>query len=441
MTNKSHYIKVDSIFIGAGPSNLCAAYYLNANGYDDFLILEKGVGYEERSNAKKSGATYSLINGVGGAGLFSDGKFNFSSSIGGNPLSLMNRDSYKSSIIEMKKLLRLKRTKEIGKKIEEFNNTYGKDNIKFLEIEQAHIGTDKLPSTIRNLVNDFSNKIKTKIEVLEIRHKDGHYYVYTNDDLIYKCKNLIISVGQKGADFSKKIAKKFSVKVIGNMVDIGVRLETKKSILDPITDIQYDPKIYFNYDNCSVRTFCTNPGGEVVIERKEDYVTCNGHANSDNENEYSNTALMCRLNNIEDPRKYTEDLCKKISKYTGNKMAVQNVSNLLGKPSKITIPIKMDHVFVKMEKMYSSELSTPIIKTLRKLDEILSGNLDGLIYFPETKLYNSIIDVEKDTFKCLGNTPNLFMLGDCLGTIHGLTNACLSGFVFAKSFISKNNYV
>mgnify|MGYP001565714379 CR=1 FL=1 len=420
------------IFIGAGPASLLAGNILWKNGFHDFLILEKGLGVHERNKYDKNENICSSINGIGGAGLFSDGKLNFSPQIGGLPLKIMSSDRYQKWSEELKNLIPAKIVETDFSGIENFNKS-NKD-INFLAIEQRHVGTDYLPAIVDRLIDGFEKNILTDVDVTDVTKKDFGFEIILADGRTLECEELVVATGQRGAAFAKKLAVKMGVNVSSVVADIGVRLETEKNMFKALIDLQYDPKIYFKFGNKpTVRTFCTNPGGDVIVENKGDYVTINGHASITDQTDFTNTALMCRIENLENPKEYTEKLCRRISSVTGNKIGVQDISELIDtKPCsfKIRIPyVKMD-----IREYYDSLAYEPIVETLKKLNKILDKKLEGYIYFPEVKLYNDHIDIKKDSLEAQG-TKGLYFLGDCCGVIHGLTNACLAGQSFAHTYL------
>lgn len=366
--------------------------------------------------------------------MFSDGKMNFSPIIGGRPLDVISKDSYTNLIRLLKKLIGYTRTSSPNSKIVDFNTKYNSTSIRFIEVEQAHIGSDNLQQLIRRLIKYFSSQIISECDIVDIRNKNGLYELVSASNEQIHTKQLVVATGQKGSHFASIIANSFSVQTKNSVADIGIRLETKKEILEPLTNIQYDPKIYFDYGNYSVRTFCTNPGGDVILEKKNDYISINGYANSTNDTPYTNTALMCQITGLKDPKSYSENLCKKISKITNRKIAIQDISTILIKNSKSDFPVRLEYSFQDIDNLYPKDISKVLKETLRKLNSILGGNLQGYIYMPEIKLYNSTINIQKDTFQ--SSQKGLYFIGDCCGTIHGLTNACLSGLSFATNFIN-----
>lgn len=427
--------RVKIIFIGAGPASLLAGHYLINHGFKDFLIFEKGLDLAGRNRKEKS-RLCSVVHGVGGAGLFSDGKFNFSPLIGGQPLEVISPRFFDKFVTKLKEILDLRCINVDQKGITTFNKKFV--DVNFLSIRQAHIGSDRLQEVIKNLIKGLEDKILINNEVIEIEKKENRYLVYCANGNKYLAQKIIIATGQKGSQFAVKIAEKFEIPVKTSCADIGVRLETKKEIFEPLTNLQYDPKIYFSFGNSQVRTFCTNSGGDVIVENKDSYVSVNGFANNENKTPYTNTALMNQISTIINPKEYSENLCRRISMRTNNKIAVQDIAEILGNDRFCDFAVRIPYEKRDVRKEYDAFIVEPIVKTLRKINEILNDQLCGYIYFPEIKLYNDTITIEKDSFKAIGN-EEIYFLGDCSGIIHGLTNACLSGMSFAQNFITNNN--
>lgn len=430
MGNKKVY---DVIIIGAGAAGLFFAKTLKT---DKFLILEKGAPLQRRKcfgkNKCKNCKVCSIVYGVGGAGLFSDGKLNFSMEIGGKPSKVFSKKNYqkiqKEFINEFK--FRISKIKE--KQINDFNKKYGKtQKCKFIGVPQTHIGSDKLPALINSLMNRFADSIICPVEVKKV--SKGEYFCVQTSRGSFFSRNVIVATGQAGSGFAASIAKKAGIKVKPSCVDLGIRVECDSKIVKPLINLQYDPKIRFSTSKGIVRTFCTNPNGFVLAERKHGFISVNGHSMKERKSACTNFALMHSFS-CKDPLRFIIKTCTRITKENKSKVILQKADDFVNDISTNKLDKTVtyqDYVLESLSKYYPKGTLIALRQALISLDKIIPSFLKrSVVYAPEVKLYNSCIKVSKDSFEA--EIKGLFFLGDCCGHIHGLLNAIYSGISCAK---------
>lgn len=408
----------DIIFIGAGPASLFCASKLS--GKTNFLILEQGKKLKDRVDSLKNKSLtnkHDILFGEGGAGLFSDGKLNFSTEIGGNALDVLD-------------------PKIINEIKEEFVHKYrlpsklvNNKDIKIpggrcLIFPQYHFGTDRLPGVINRTKSIFQKRIICSSPVTKIIKKNNLFSLSTAKKQ-YKTKTLIVATGQSNFDFALNIADDFHLNTIANEISIGFRIEARQRDLKQYFSIQYDPKIIFNTPEGEVRTFCSNPGGYIVSEKKQGFTTANGHAKKQTKSNFGNFALLMKSNQ----RQKLIASCKKLSLDTHDKLIVQNIADFLKNKQTtrlIIIPQHHNYIIGKLINPYlNKKLIIGLQKALRNLLKIEPRLINSILYFPEIKIFPAKIKVKKNTFE--SKIPNLYFIGDCCGHIHGLWNAILSG--------------
>jgi len=406
----------DIIFIGAGPSALfCASQLTDHN----FLILEQGKDIETRRRAVSNfwpNFKNDLLFGEGGAGLFSDGKLNFSFDIGGHPADVV---SFKLAKNIERWFLRNFRIK-LSRKKRNIKVSGGK----CLIFPQHHFGTDKLPAIIRRVKKGFKKKIKINSVVTRIEKRKKYFCVYIKNKGYLKSKRVVVATGQNNFEFPVKTAKKLGIKIIPSEISIGFRLEAFMSDLKRYFSYQYDPKFIFYTSRGEIRTFCSNPSGYVVSEKKYGFTSANGHALKNHKSKYGNFAILAKSLDKE----YLVKMCQKISHKNQQKLIVQNTIDFINKKRTKKLIISNQHKNAKIGNIrdfFPISVSLGLRAALKSLIKIEPGINKSILYSPEIKVLHYKIYVKKNTFE--SSLKNIHFIGDSSGNIHGLWNAILSG--------------
>jgi len=427
--NKNKMEPYDIVFIGAGPATLfCASKLLNKK---NFIILEKGKTLNQRIKSlhKNTPAVKSdILFGEGGVGLFLDGKLNFSTEIGGNILDVMNPWVISQIKRWFIKKYEIKPHYQRIKKIKIPNG-------KCLTFPQYHFGTENLPKLIKTISQGFRRRIICNTEVTSINKSKNIFSVTDSKRKIYLSRALIVATGQSNFDFVTKIAQYFKLKTESNEVSIGIRLEASNANLKKYFTIQYDPKLIFTVKQGEVRTFCSNPGGYVISEKKEGFTTANGHAQKNKKSNFSNLAILLKSRE----KNKLISMCKTISQKTKDRLIVQNTKDFLQNITTSKLIFPPQHTNCTIAQNIYSYLPTNIIaglqEAIKSLLIIEPGLINSIFYFPEIKIFPSKIKVNKNTIE--SKVPNLYFIGDCCGYIHGLWNAILSGTSCGNNFLKK----
>lgn len=412
--NANHLYNI--IIVGAGPSALfCASQLTDKN----FLVLEQGRDLETRGRAVANrwpNFKRDLVFGEGGAGLFSDGKLNFSFEIGGQPAEVI-------SLVAARKLEKwFLRTFKIKLPIK--RKVIKVEGGRCLIFPQHHFGTDILPSIIKRVKKGFLQNIKLQAFVTRIVKKSDYFCVYTKDHKCFRTKRVIMATGQNSFELTAKLAQKLGIKIVPSDISIGVRLEAPMSSLKKYFSYQYDPKFIFSTPQGEVRTFCSNPGGYVVSEKKHNFVSANGHALKNRKSAYGNFAVLAKSFD----KKYLVKMCQQISHQHQQKLIVQNTVDFIDhvKTKKLVIPQQHDNAKIgRVEHFFPQAVTAGLRSALKSLMKIEPGLAKSIIYSPEIKVLHYKIYVHPDTFE--SSLKNVHFLGDSSGNIHGLWNAILSG--------------
>ena len=449
MTNKSY----DVAIVGGGAGGLFAAYEFTKVAPNlKVCILEKGNRLERRKCPIDGDKIKncigckdcSITTGIGGAGAFSDGKYNITNDFGGNmweyvgkekAIELMNYvDSINMSMGGLGSKLYPSASNELKRKALQYD-------LHVLDANVRHLGTEKNYFIIQNIVKYLEDKVDIfyNFTVGEVEKIDDKWVVSDNSRTVY-ADNVIIATGRSGSKWTSELCDSLGIVEKNNRVDIGVRFECPAEIWEPITKEVYESKIMYRSPNtgCTCRTFCMNPYGEVVAENTNGIVTVNGHSYEDPKMHTKNTnfALLVTHNFTEpfkDSNAYGEHVANLVNMLAGGVM-VQRFGDLIA--NKRTNEKRLAESFVQptlsatpgnlalaMPKM---TLDT-IIDMIYALDKLVPGtaeNRDNLLYGCEVKFYNSTIKVDNN-FE--SEKAGLFFIGDCSGTTHSLSQASAEG--------------
>ena len=458
----------DVIIIGAGPAGLFAAYELiSKNPKLKLLLLDKGKKAYDRSCVmlKNNVACPNcnpcqILSGFGGAGTFSDGKLNFIPKIG-------KSDLFKyMGITEAHRLI--DDTEEIFTKFDMDGEVYPSNmeaalaiqkdvaikGARLLLIKQKHLGSDHLPEYINNFTNYLIDKgveIGESCEVLDIiSTKENKHTIKAqvkNKNITYECENVIVAPGRTGAKWVQDIAEKYHVPYESQSIEIGVRVEVRKEILESICNTIYDPTIFIRTKtyNDEIRTFCTNPGGYVAKENYYGYICVNGYSLKKTKSNNSNFAFISKVGLTEpatNTREYGESIARLANVLGDSKPIIQSLADLKkGRRSNwksinkgYNEPTLKDAVAGDLALILPHRIITNILEGLETLDTIIPGvnNGETLLYGPEIKFFSNEIKTNNN-FKI--DDYNIYFIGDGSGKAGNIVTAAATGLVVARDIL------
>lgn len=459
--------KYDVIIIGAGPGGIyCAKELIDSCPDMNILILEKGTDLESRICPINSGKvsncinckTCSIMNGFGGAGAYSDGKYVITNSYGGNlydyignntALELMHYvDNINQSYLR-------ENVKLYDSKISSFNKECLKNDIHVLHSKIRHLGTDLNYKILKALYEEIKDKVDIKFnaEVLKVAiigtTENCDYIIHTEKEN-YSCRYCVVSVGRSGSKWVSNLCKDMNVETKSNKVDIGVRVELPYDIFSHITDEVYESKLVYRtkqYDDL-VRTFCMNPRGEVVAENTNGIITVNGHSYEDNVLKTDNTNFALLVGKhmtapFNNSNEYGESIAN-LSNMLGNGIIVQRFGDLIRGRRSTEERIKESFVQPTLDAtpgdlslVMPKRFLDDIIEMIYVLDKIAPGtaNDDTLLYGVEVKFYNMTVSVNNN----LEARERLYIIGDGSGITHSLSQASASGVFVARTIKNKED--
>ncbi len=452
----------DVIIIGAGPGGIFSAYELTK--LDPTLkiaVFEAGHPLNKRRcpiDGEKIKTCIgckncSIMSGFGGAGAFSDGKYNITNDFGGTLHEYIGKEkaiSLMRYVDEINLRYGGEGTKLYSTAGSKFKKICIQNDLHLLNASVRHLGTDINYVVLENLYEHLKDKVEfffnTPAE--HVRVIEGGYAVECAGKT-YTCRQCIISVGRIGSKWMETVCRELHIPTKSNRVDIGVRVELPAEVFSHLTDELYESKIVYRTKQYGdlVRTFCMNPKGAVVNENTNGIITVNGHSYEDpaKQTENTNFALLVAKHFSEpfkDSNGYGESIAR-LSNMLGGGVIVQRFGDLIrGRRSNQT---RINEAFITPTlKATAGDLSLVlpkrildgIIEMIYALDKVAPGtaNDDTLLYGVEVKFYNMEVDVTENLESAL---PGLYIIGDGSGITHSLSHASASGVHVARRIAAK----
>ena len=396
------------------------------------------------------------MSGFGGAGAFSDGKYNITNDFGG---SLYEHIGRKPALDLMKYVDKINvdyggaGTKLYSTQGTKFSKICMQNKLSLLNAQVRHLGTDINYKVLTNIYNELKTKIDFYFNdsVKEIKVIDGGYEVYANE--VYSCKKCIVSVGRSGSKWMEKTCRSLHIPTSSNRVDIGVRVELNAQIFEHITDELYESKIVYRTEKFedNVRTFCMNPRGIVVNENTNGIITVNGHSFESDDLKTNNTNFALLVSKhfsepFKDSNGYGESIAR-LSNMLGGGVIVQKFGDLIRGRRSTQKRIEEGHVIPTLNAtpgdlslVLPKRILDGIIEMIYALDKVAPGtaNDDTLLYGVEVKFYNMEVQTDENLET---NHKGLYVIGDGSGVTHSLSHASASGiFVARKILEEQENY-
>ncbi len=451
----------DVIIIGGGAGGLFAAYeFIKSAPSLKVCLLEKGAELNRRKcpidglkiknciNCKHC----SITTGIGGAGAFSDGKYNITNNFGGDLCQYVG-DKNAIALMRYVDAVNLAFGGEGAKIYSSVDSDIKRRalqcDLHMLDAQVRHLGTERNYLILQNLVEFISKHVDIVYytDVTDVIKTENGWRVEDAKGEIFESKFTIVATGRSGSKWTSEICKKFNIINENNRVDIGIRFECPAEIWEPITDQVYESKIMYRSPKTRsvCRTFCMNPHGEVVAENTNGIVTVNGHSYDDPSlyTENTNFALLVTHKFTEpfkDSNAYGEHIAELTNMLSGGVM-VQRFGDLL--EDRRTNEKRLNESFTRPTLkatpgnlalcMPKATLDT-IIEMIFALDKLVPGtaNHGNLLYGTEVKFYNSKVELDSH-FE--SKERGLFFIGDCSGTTHSLSQASAEG-VYVSRYIS-----
>lgn len=444
------------VIVGSGPAGLFAAYRLADHA--DVTVVDKGRDVDRRKCPSlkkcKECKTCQILCGIGGAGLFSDGKIIFSDKIGNNLTPVVGEAKNHKLVKEVMNIFGHygveihKLSSEDEQRLCELKKKARIVGGDFLYAPQTHIGTDNLLDLIINIKEDLEKKgveFLDRTEVLKINSK-----IITNKEDLYYDK-VILAPGRVGFSWLEQMIKGLEIKYTYNPIDIGVRVEVPREITDEVTNVVRDMKFYLRSEthNDLIRTFCTCPGGKVTRETHKEFNLVNGHSDSNDSSPNTNFAFLVTMP-LTAPLSNTNSYGNKVADLayvTGvRKPILQRLgdvrrggrSHVEKKHEFMVKPTLEDVIYGDIGLVLPYRIELDVIEGLKKLDKIIPGvaNDETLLYAPEIKFHG----LKPITNKYLATSKkNVYVAGDGAGLSRGIGGAACCGILAAEGILKEIN--
>lgn len=460
------------IIVGAGPGGIFAAYELTKlNPAASVLLLDKGHDINHRrcpilENVIDKCPTpskmedyagclpaCSITAGWGGAGAYSDGKFNLTTEFGGwmqdylSPAKVLELIEYVDGI-NLEHGATTTVTDPTTAAVASIERRAMAAGLKLLKARVRHLGTEENLKILRNIHSTMQSKLEVRFrtfvdDILVENGKIAGVRLKSGEEL--KAATVIIGPGRDGSQWLSSLLKGRGLHMSTNQVDIGVRVEASNVVMQEINEHLYEAKFIFNSSvGTRVRTFCSNPSGHVVVENHSGVMTANGHAFKDPALGSANTNFALLVSHkftepFTKPNEYAKEISRRANDLSGGSVIVQKYGDIL-KGRRSTYPrIAEGFVEPTLKEAVPGDLGLvlpyntmkSLIEMMDALDRVTPGiaSEHTLFYGVEAKFYSARPKLT-DTFET--EIPGLFTIGDGAGITRGLAQASAAGVHVAR---------
>jgi hypothetical protein len=455
----------DVIIVGGGPAGLFAAYHLSEHTPLRVLLIDKGKPPLKRTcPIGERGCVHcqpcNILCGIGGAGLFSDGKLNFIPKLGKTDLTQFLGTAEASALIDETETVfnrfgmdgqvyptDMKAARAIRKEAR-------KNGIDLLLIKQKHLGSDNLPRHIEAMARHIEERgvvFHHSEAVQDVLVRKGRVAGVVTERGTYHAAHVILAPGRVGADWMAGIAGRNGIRVSQRGIEVGVRVEVHNEIMQDLCAIIYDPTFFIRtakYDD-QTRTFCTNFGGYVALENYQEFVCVNGHALLDRKSENSNFAFLSKVvltDPVEDNQAYGESIGKLATLIGGGKPILQRYGDLKRGRRSTWNRIRNSYIEPTLKNVVCGDIAmalperilSNLVDGLGQLNQIVPGvaNDETLLYAPEIKFFATQVETDQTLETAI---RGLFVAGDGPGVAGNIVSAAATGLIAAKAIINNSS--
>ena len=456
----------DVIIVGAGPAGLFAAYKLAEHGGLDVLMIDKGKPPGKRKcpisdyQDCKQCTPCNILCGIGGAGLFSDGKLNFIPRLGKTDLTQFMPLAQAQALIDETEQIfdRFGMNGPVfptditeARRIRKAAKRYGID---LLLIKQKHLGSDCLPGHITALADHLADQgvtIRCGESAMEIMVDDQSRVTgVVTDRGRYHAPHVILAPGRVGAEWMAAVAQQHGLGLTQRGIEVGVRVEVHNDIMHDLCQVIYDPTFFIQtqkYDD-QTRTFCTNYGGYVALENYKRFVCVNGHALRHSKSENANFAFLSKVvltEPVTDNQAYGESIGSLATLIGGGKPILQRFGDLKRGRRSTWHRVRKGYIEPTLSNVVCGDIAmalperilTNIIEGLEKLNIVVPGvsNDETLLYAPEIKFFATQVETDQNL-----ETPikGMYVAGDGPGVAGNIVSASATGLIPAKAILGKH---
>jgi uncharacterized FAD-dependent dehydrogenase len=457
--------KYDVIIVGSGPAGIFSALELTSKSNLRLLLIEKGKDLADRvcpsrstNSACSACSPCHLVCGLGGAGAFSDGKLTLTPEIGGWLKDYLGIEKTQAMLDYVDETYARFGASEklygVGGEVSKLKDKALLADLHLITVPLRHMGTENCFSVLKSMREQLNSHldVKLKTSATKIIVKNGQVTgIETDNAGIFECGYLILAPGREGSDWLSKEAQRLKLTLHNNPVDVGVRVELPRIVMDSLTDVLYEAKLeYFSrsFDD-RIRTFCMCPGGEVTMENtggNHPVTTVNGHSYAARRTQNTNFALLVSTDftkPFHEPIAYGKYIARLANILSGG-VLVQRLGDLMSGHRSTESRIQKGLVEPTLKSATPGDLSfvlpyrhlKGIIEMLQALDKLAPGvaSRHTLLYGVEVKFYSlrPQLSPELET-----EIHNMFAAGDGAGVSRGLSLASASGVVAAREILKR----
>ena len=398
-----------------------------------------------------------ILCGIGGAGLFSDGKLNYIERLGKTDLTqFMPQEAAQALIAETESIFNrfgmdgpvYPTDMDAAQQLRKVAKRFG---IELLIIKQKHLGSDRLPDHISGMVDHLRSRgvvIHSSEEVRDILIENGRVSGIETQRKSYRAPHVILAPGRAGAEWMGRVASRFDLGLQQRGIEVGVRVEVANDILQDLCKIIYDPTFFIQtskYDD-QTRTFCTNQGGYVALENYSRFVCVNGHAYQARKSQNTNFAFLSKVvltEPVTDNQAYGESIGQLATLIGGGKPILQRFGDL--KRGRRSTWHRIDKGYIRptltnvvcgdIAMALPERILTNLIEGLEQLNRVVVGvsNDETLLYAPEIKFFATQVETDHNLQT---RVEGLYVAGDGPGVAGNIVSASATGLIPAKAILN-----
>ena len=448
--NKMH--RYDIIIIGAGPAGLFASYYLLQNSNARILLVEKGPESQSRLCIHNCDDCTirdrcSILCGIGGAGLFSDGKLVLDLNAGGllDSVAKVEEGKKKAMISYIENTLR-----GFDGKSEEGPILSNKDALtwsgRFAEVGLnikhygvTHIGTQNLSNIITNFVSELRRypnfDLRSNTQVINVFFDGEKNIVTTSDGNFFNADYIVFSVGKTGSSWMREIFERNNIEYRKTQTYLGIRLETRNEYLKELFTYSFDPKIWCFCDGHKIKTHCFCRHGSIICTNYMGFPIAGGHTKITNNNmPLENTSGLSSFNILASVDNSSEDILGVLSRFkliNSKGIVSQKLGTFLTKNDSKESSIRENLNLL-------SEIGDHIASFIIRLDKIIPGicSPDNTVYAPALEWFMDLVCVKPNMETTV---KGWYAIGDGAGLSQGIIHSAATGLIAAEDLCLRLN--